>query len=109
MVFLTWSCCVILCGNFDDVWCGEHRPGYRSYCHPDIFPAIAPLVYHNDGAGHFTEISANIGLNKPGKGLGLAIADYDHDRKIDIAVANDSMPQFCITTRARACSKRWAC
>jgi hypothetical protein len=80
--------------DFDDVWCGEHRPGYRSYCHPDIFPAIAPLVYHNDGAGHFTEISAKIGLNKPGKGLGLAIADYDHDGKIDIAVANDSMPQF---------------
>ena len=26
--------------DFDDVWCGEHREGYRAYCHPDIFPAI---------------------------------------------------------------------
>ena len=30
----------------------------------------------------------------PGKGLGIAIADYDKDGKIDIAVANDSMPEF---------------
>jgi hypothetical protein len=44
--------------DFDDVWCGEHREGYRQYCHPDIFPAITPLVYHNDGNGHFTEVSA---------------------------------------------------
>jgi hypothetical protein len=80
--------------DFNDVWCGEHREGYRSYCHPDIFPAIAPLVFHNDGHGHFTDITAKSGIDKPGKGLGVAIADYDRDGKIDVAVANDSMPQF---------------
>jgi hypothetical protein len=80
--------------DFDDVWCGEHREGYRSYCHPDIFPAISPLVYHNDGHGHFTEASVKMGLDKPGKGLGIAIADFDRDGKIDIAIANDSMLEF---------------
>lgn len=80
--------------DWDDVWCGEHRPGYRAFCHPDIFPTIAPLVYHNDGNGHFTEVSKKIGLDLPGKGLGIAIADYDRDGKIDVAVANDSMPEF---------------
>jgi enediyne biosynthesis protein E4 len=80
--------------DFDDIWCGEHREGYRSYCHPDIFKAIAPLVYHNDGKGHFTEIAAKAGLNLPGKGLGIAIADFDRDGHIDIAMANDSMPEF---------------
>jgi enediyne biosynthesis protein E4 len=80
--------------DFDDVWCGEHREGYRSYCHPDIFPAISPLVYHNDGNGHFTDITAKTGLNKPGKGLGIAIADFDRDGKIDIVMANDSMLEF---------------
>jgi len=34
--------------DFDDLYCGEHREGYRSYCHPDSFRSIAPLVYHND-------------------------------------------------------------
>ena len=80
--------------DWNDVWCGEHREGYRSYCHPDIFPAIAPLVFHNDGHGHFTDITSKSGIDKPGKGLGIAIADYDRDGKIDVVVANDSMPQF---------------
>src|SRR5690242_11646717 len=23
--------------DFNDIWCGEHKPGYRAYCHPDLF------------------------------------------------------------------------
>src|SRR5579859_7446318 len=80
--------------DFDDIWCGEHKEGYRSYCHPDYFQPITPLVYHNAGNGHFTEVSQKIGLSKPGKGLGIAIADYDRDGHIDVFVANDSMVEF---------------
>src|SRR5437899_7711217 len=80
--------------DFDDIWCGERREGYRAYCHPDGYRAIAPLVYHNDGNGHFTEISHKVGLAEPGKGLGIAFADYDRDGHLDIFVANDSMPEF---------------
>jgi len=80
--------------DFDDIWCGEHKEGYRSYCHPDIFQPVALLAFHNDGNGHFTEVSQKIGLSKPGKGLGLALADYDRDGKIDLFVANDSMLEF---------------
>ena len=80
--------------DFHDIWCGERKPGYRSYCHPDAYKAVTPLVYHNDGNGHFTEVSQKIGISKPGKGLGIALADYDHDGKIDLAVANDSMLEF---------------
>jgi enediyne biosynthesis protein E4 len=80
--------------DFDDMWCGEHKEGYRSYCHPDAFHPTTSLVYHNDGQGHFTEISQKIGLSKPGKGLGISLADYDRDGHIDMFVANDSMPEF---------------
>ena len=80
--------------DFDDIWCGEHKEGYRAYCHPDVFQAVSPLVYHNDGNGHFTEVSQKIGLAKPGKGLGIALADYDRDGHIDLFIANDSMVEF---------------
>jgi enediyne biosynthesis protein E4 len=80
--------------DFDDIYCGEHKEGYRAYCHPDAFKAIAPLVYHNDGNGHFTEIAEKAGLARPGKGLGIGLADYDRDGKVDLFIANDSMPEF---------------
>jgi hypothetical protein len=80
--------------DFDDIWCGEHKEGYRAYCHPDFFRPISPLVYHNNKDGTFTEISQKIGLGKAGKGLGIAIADYDRDGHVDIFVANDSMVEF---------------
>ena len=68
--------------------------GLRVYCHPDVFPPIALLAYHNDGNGHFTEVAQKIGLSKPAKGLGIALADYDRDGHIDIYIANDSWPEF---------------
>ena len=86
--------------DWDDVWCGEHREGYRGYCHPDVFDAIPMLVYHNDGNGHFTEISHKLGLDKPAKALGIAMADYDRDGRIDLYVANDSMPEFLFHQKA---------
>lgn len=84
--YVTW--------DWNDVYCGEHREGYRAICHPDVFPPIAMLVYHNEGNGHFTEVAHKLGLDKPAKALGIAIADYDHDGRMDIFVANDSMPEF---------------
>ena len=80
--------------DFTDIWCGEHKQGYRSYCHPNEFQPVAPLVYHNDGNGHFTDITKQAGFAKPGKGLGIAIADFNSDGLVDLFVANDSIPEF---------------
>ena len=91
--YVTW--------NWDDLWCGpEHRDGYRGYCHPDVFQPITMLVYHNDGNGHFTKVSHKLGLDKPAKALGIAAADYDRDGRIDLYVANDSMPEFLFHQKA---------
>ena len=80
--------------DFEDIWCGEHKDGYRAYCHPDLFKPVAPLVYHNNHDGTFSEISEKIGISKLGKGLGVTIADYDRDGHIDLFVSNDSVPEF---------------
>jgi enediyne biosynthesis protein E4 len=80
--------------DFDDIWCGERKEGLRAYCTPDAFRPISPLVYHNEGNGHFTEVSQKLGLSKQGKGLGIALADYDRDGHIDLFFANDSIPEF---------------
>jgi enediyne biosynthesis protein E4 len=80
--------------DFDDIYCGHREEGFRSYCHPDLFKPISILLYHNDGNGKFTEVSEKAGVAKPAKGLGLAIADFDHDGFMDILLANDSIPEF---------------
>jgi hypothetical protein len=77
-----------------DLWCGARREGYRSYCHPDQFEPVTHIVYRNRGDGTFEDVTAKAGWGKAaGKGLGIAIGDYDNDGRIDIAVANDSAPQ----------------
>jgi enediyne biosynthesis protein E4 len=78
--------------DWDDVWCGAKDS--RGYCHPDVFPPISMLVYHNNGNGTFTEEAQKIGLAKPGKALGISMADYDRDGHPDLFIANDSMVEF---------------
>ena len=78
--------------DWDDVFCGP--PDNRGYCHPDVFQPISMLVYCNNGNGTFTERAHALGLDKPAKALGIAIADYDRDGHPDIFIANDSMLEF---------------
>jgi hypothetical protein len=80
--------------NSDD-YCGQKKPGYRTYCSPDVFKPLPNVLFKNNGDGTFTDISERAGLNNSlGKGMGVAIADYDNDGRMDIFVTNDKMPNF---------------
>jgi enediyne biosynthesis protein E4 len=83
-----------------DIWCGEKTPGHRSYCHPDHFQPMTPLVFHNLGNGRFEDVSVRSHLAKyPGKDLGIAMNDYDRDGLPDIFIANDSVPEQLFRNR----------
>jgi hypothetical protein len=77
-----------------NIWCGDRAQNRRSYCHPDEFKPLSPLIFHNNGDGTFTDVTAKTGLALyPGKGLGVAINDFDLDGWPDIVIANDAAPQ----------------
>jgi hypothetical protein len=77
-----------------DIWCGERKPGFRAYCHPDQFGPVTHLVFHNEGGGRFKDVSRESGFSRfPGKGLGLTMNDFDGDGWPDVFIANDSVPQ----------------
>ncbi len=74
--------------------CGAPEKGQRAYCHPDVFPSATYLLYHNNGDGTFTDVSAKSGIGRsPGRGLGSALNDYDGDGWADILVANDAIAE----------------
>jgi hypothetical protein len=78
-----------------NLWCGEHKPGYRAYCHPDNYRGERLKLYHNNHDGTFTDVSDTSGVGKPeAKGLGTVLADFNNDGWPDIMVANDTWPNF---------------
>lgn len=73
--------------------CGT--PGSPGYCHPNAYHDTPNQLFRNNHDGTFTDITESSGLGAQlGKGMGVAVADYDGDGLMDIFVANDSSPNF---------------
>jgi hypothetical protein len=84
----------------NNIWCGEHRPGYRAYCHPDNYRGQRLRLYHNNHDGTFTDVSDKSGVSKPeAKALGVVLVDLNNDGWPDIFVANDTWPNFLFLNR----------
>ena len=64
--------------------------GARDYCTPRAYRPVPARLFHNDGRGHFADVTAPAGITKAyGAGLGVAVGDYNGDGWLDIYVAND--------------------
>jgi hypothetical protein len=65
----------------------------KSYCTPESYEGASPVLYRNEGQGKFSDVTRDSGLENPrGKGLGVAVLDFDEDGNLDLAVANDTQP-----------------
>jgi len=72
--------------------CYSHAGG-REYCGPGDYLPLPDKLYHNDGQGHFVDVTRKAGIGAAfGNGLGVICADFNGDGWIDIYVANDKMP-----------------
>jgi hypothetical protein len=79
----------------NNLWCGDRKPGYRSYCNPNNYKGQKTKLYHNNHDGTFTDVSDKSGVGLPeSKGMGLVLADFNNDGWPDIAIANDTWPNF---------------
>lgn len=65
----------------------------KAFATPDRYAGLPCRLFRNGGDGHFAE-DQGAGLGTPGKALGLAVWDLNEDGWLDVAVANDTRPNF---------------
>ncbi len=77
----------------DEKECTIRDTGHRDYCGPSSYEGDRDILYHNNGDGTFTDVSAATGIDGlTGTGMGVAVADFNGDGLQDIYVANDAKP-----------------
>ncbi len=85
----------------------ESPDGY-SQCPPTMFPAADDVVFLSDGQGGFRNATEELGITGvDGKGLGIAVFDFNRDGRPDVYVANDGMPNFLYVNRGESAQPRF--
>ena len=75
--------------------------GMNVFCGPQGLPGESDHLFHNNGDGTFTDVSVKAGVSDPAGLYGLAsvFVDVDDDGWLDLAVANDSVPNYLYRNR----------
>ncbi len=75
----------------------NNKPGY---CVPRLYKPMPSWLFHNNGDGTFTDVSASSGIVKHlGKAWGAVAADLNNDGRMDLFVANDTTANFLFMNR----------
>jgi hypothetical protein len=70
------------------------------YCYPGIYKSVSHTLHRNLGNGKFEDVTAPSGFGEwKGKGMGIALADFDGNGAMDVFVANDTEPNFLYMNR----------
>jgi hypothetical protein len=75
--------------------------GQNVMCGPRGLKGERDFLFHNNGDGSFTEVSQKAGVSDPNGYYGFASAflDVDDDGRLDLLVANDSVPNALYRNR----------
>ena len=78
----------------------------EAYCIPSVYKSVSSRLYHNLGNGHFEDVTDASGIGSAlGKGMGIAIADFNGDGLMDIFVSNDTERNFLFTNQGNGTFK----
>ena len=70
------------------------------YCIPRHYKPMPSYLFHNKGNGTFTDVSKASGIaNSPGKSFGAVATDVNNDGRMDLFVANDTVPNFLFVNK----------
>jgi len=80
--------------------CEAGPEGRHGYCIPHLYKPLPSWLFHNNGDGTFTDVGKTSGIgNHLGKAWGVVAADLNNDGKLDLFVANDTVPNFIFMNR----------
>ena len=72
----------------------------RYYCVPRLFKPQPSRLFQNKGDGTFQDVSKESGIAEhPGKSFGAVATDINNDGRLDLFVANDTMPNFLFVNK----------
>jgi hypothetical protein len=84
------------------IFCGDNRIGKRYYCVPRVFKPRSSYLFHNEGAGKFSDVSQASGIAaSQGKSFGVVATDINNDGLPDLFVANDTLPNFLFVNKGK--------